>query len=255
MPRGQRAFVAGVVAAVAILLPAAGADRAAGVVCVADCDGDGVVLINELVAAVNIALGSALVLCPAADADGDGRVTINEVIDAVSDALYGCGVTPPTPPPTRTPTATASPTASPSPSPSPTLGVDVSGRWRSDQARLQSSTCVKAITDVVRAAIRAGNFNCDYTVVQRGPMADVTETCAGETFAFTAAVAPDGTLSYTESESDSADGCRLTLTRHVEVPLARSPTTATGVFDFDFEQACSVADCRMTLTGRFRRID
>jgi len=247
--------IAAMAAAIGMLLAPARGDRAAAAVCVADCNGDGTVLINELVGAVNIALGGDLSLCPGADANGDGQVAINEVINAVSDALYGCGVTPPTPPPTRTPTATANPTASPSPSPSPTYGVDVSGRWRSDQARIQSSTCVKALTDALRASIRAGDFNCDYTVVQRGPLADVTETCKGESILFTAEVAPDGTLSHREEGSDSADGCLFTVTSHVVAPLAQSPTTITGTYDIDFEPGCGIADCRAVITGRFRRLE
>jgi hypothetical protein len=57
---------------------------------------------------VNIALGNAPVTdCAAGDASGDGQITIDEVLAAVTNALYGCGVTPPTPLPTRTPTVTA----------------------------------------------------------------------------------------------------------------------------------------------------
>ena len=82
--------------------------------CVGNCNGDGVVSVNELVAGVNIALGAAaLGTCPAFDHNSDGRVTVNELISAVNNLLYGCGVAPPTPRPTPTPTATsaATPTA------------------------------------------------------------------------------------------------------------------------------------------------
>jgi hypothetical protein len=59
--------------------------------CVGDCDGDGVVAINELILGVNIALGSTpLSSCPAFDANGDGMVGINELIAAVNNALNGC---------------------------------------------------------------------------------------------------------------------------------------------------------------------
>lgn len=53
-----------------------------------DCDGDGAVRINELVMAVNIALGSVeMAQCPAVDADGSGMAEINELIGAVANAL------------------------------------------------------------------------------------------------------------------------------------------------------------------------
>lgn len=59
--------------------------------CPGDCDGDGTVTVSELITAVNIALGTALLsACDAADVDGDGRVTVAELIAAVNAALLGC---------------------------------------------------------------------------------------------------------------------------------------------------------------------
>ena len=76
--------------------------RTAMAQCPGDCTGDGVVSINELIRAVNIALGHApLTGCPAADANGDGVVRIGELISAVNAALTGCPA-----PPSATPTAT-----------------------------------------------------------------------------------------------------------------------------------------------------
>lgn len=62
------------------------------VACAGDCDGNGAVAVNELIAGVNIALDLAAVdLCLACDTDDDSRVSINELIAAVSRALSGCG--------------------------------------------------------------------------------------------------------------------------------------------------------------------
>jgi hypothetical protein len=59
--------------------------------CVGDCNGNGMVEINELIIGVNIALGSApLSMCPSFDANQDGMVEINELITAVNNALDGC---------------------------------------------------------------------------------------------------------------------------------------------------------------------
>ncbi len=59
--------------------------------CVGDCNGDGMVLINELIIGVNIALNSQPVTaCPAFDANHDGQVLINELIQGVNHALTGC---------------------------------------------------------------------------------------------------------------------------------------------------------------------
>jgi hypothetical protein len=59
--------------------------------CGGDCDGDGTVLVNELVTGVRIALGElAAEACALLDADGDGQVVIAELIGAVGALLNGC---------------------------------------------------------------------------------------------------------------------------------------------------------------------
>ena len=59
--------------------------------CAGDCDGNGMVVINELIKCVNIDLGSAaLSTCMACDVDGNGTVGINELVKAVNAALNGC---------------------------------------------------------------------------------------------------------------------------------------------------------------------
>ncbi len=64
--------------------------------CVGDCNGDGSVLVNELILGVNIALsGNPPTSCPSFDENRDGHVLIAELIRAVNNALSGC----PTPSP------------------------------------------------------------------------------------------------------------------------------------------------------------
>ncbi|GIW43052.1 MAG: hypothetical protein KatS3mg077_0334 [Candidatus Binatia bacterium] len=59
--------------------------------CTGDCDGSGVVTVEEVVRMVNIALGrSARERCVAGDRNGDGEVTVEEIVSAVSNLLYGC---------------------------------------------------------------------------------------------------------------------------------------------------------------------
>ena len=97
----------------------------AAAVCVADCDEKDGVLINEVVASVNIFLENDLVSsCPNADQDGDGSVLINEVVGAVNSFLDAdtCPMVEaaaPTPTPTNPPTATATATAAATLTPTP----------------------------------------------------------------------------------------------------------------------------------------
>lgn len=82
--------------------------------CVGTCHGGGAVAVNDVLIMVNVALGNTpAAACSPGDANADGEITINEIIAAISNALYGCGVTPPTPLPTRTKTATPRPTPTP----------------------------------------------------------------------------------------------------------------------------------------------
>jgi hypothetical protein len=95
--------------------------------CVGDCDGDGMVAINELILGVNIALGLQPVsACPAFE-NAQGQVDIAQLIKGVNNALNGCPATPtpgegtptdtPTLPVIDTPTATGTPVDTPTPTP------------------------------------------------------------------------------------------------------------------------------------------
>ena len=59
--------------------------------CTGDCNGDGRVVVSELITGVNIALDNQPVsVCPAFDTDGSGDVLVNELIGAVTNALGTC---------------------------------------------------------------------------------------------------------------------------------------------------------------------
>jgi hypothetical protein len=65
--------------------------HAGAAVCPGDCDGDGAVMVDEVVIAVNVALGTSDVdSCGAADVNGDGEVTVDEVLAGVVAVLEGC---------------------------------------------------------------------------------------------------------------------------------------------------------------------
>ncbi len=59
--------------------------------CVGDCDGLGVVSVDELITLVNVALGSGpLGFCVEGDANANGQISIDEIVTAVDNALNGC---------------------------------------------------------------------------------------------------------------------------------------------------------------------
>jgi hypothetical protein len=105
-----RRYAAGASVACAAMAWVMAASPAAAV-CSGDCDGDGQILVSELVTAVGIALGDQpLTACQAADGNGDATVGIAELIGAVTNALNGCSADPtPTVPSPAVPTPTSSP--------------------------------------------------------------------------------------------------------------------------------------------------
>jgi hypothetical protein len=90
---------------------------AAAQTCAGDCGADGIVAVNELVQAVNIALDRASIdTCANVDTDADQRVSINELVTAVNNLVRGCNGA------ATTPTASATPDL---PTPTPTSDEQV----------------------------------------------------------------------------------------------------------------------------------
>lgn len=59
--------------------------------CVGDCNLDATVSVDELVTAVNVALGTAAISdCTGSDVNDDGEVTVDELVLAVNAAITGC---------------------------------------------------------------------------------------------------------------------------------------------------------------------
>lgn len=58
--------------------------------CEGDCDGDDTVTTDELIVAVQLALGQPSRRCVALDIDGSGSIAISEVIGGVRNLLEGC---------------------------------------------------------------------------------------------------------------------------------------------------------------------
>lgn len=70
-----------------------------GAVCVGDCDGDRIVLVNEIQTLVNVALERAdATACAAGREQASAAVTVDELVTAVSRLLHGCAPRAPTPP-------------------------------------------------------------------------------------------------------------------------------------------------------------
>jgi hypothetical protein len=59
--------------------------------CAGDCDRDGQVTVDELVAAINVALGlDDLSVCTAAHTDAGEGISVDELVSAAENSIHGC---------------------------------------------------------------------------------------------------------------------------------------------------------------------
>jgi hypothetical protein len=174
MPRGRGL---GLAALLLIAIGAAYGGPAVAQTCVGDCNDDGSVQINELILGVNIALNVvALSECPSLD-NGQGMVTVDRLIAAVNSALCDCAMCPTPPPGTATPTATPE-TATPTPT-----GGEMVSMWTVDDYNIASSDCNGLIEDAVLRGLQEGGS--DFTVRQSGDVVEI-EDGEGNVFSGTA---------------------------------------------------------------------
>jgi hypothetical protein len=62
-------------------------------VCMGDCDGNGAVVVSEIVTCVAIALGTRpLAACEGVDANNDRQVSVDELTQSIVNVLEGCGL-------------------------------------------------------------------------------------------------------------------------------------------------------------------
>jgi len=236
----------------AILLLTAGfaaPDRAVAQTCAGDCNGDGMVQINELILGVNIALDALPISdCSNLD-DGHGMVTVDRLILAVNNTLNGCGGTQTPGEDTPTPTTTETPGEG-TPTATPTSGESVT-MWTVDNYDVTSSECAGVIEDAVRRALE--NRGSDFTVRQTGDHVEI-EDSDGNVIDGTAD--PDGTVHVEEQISDSIATCDYDVDVNASANLSQSPTTATYNGDVNFSGFClGFSDCSLQITARWRRVE
>jgi len=197
----------------------------AAAACVGDCNGDGEVAVNELVAMVNIALETAPTSqCRAGDANSDGAITVAEIVTAVSRALNGCS-------------------------------VNVSGTWVQSDVAIESSSCAPDVNDMLQDEIDAGGFDCIYTVTQNGHRVTAREDCGdGEIATATATVDDQGVITATSTDKETIDGCTISSNMAFAVDASVSPTTLHVTYDFRFSSKCGLANCRLMLRAPWTRM-
>ncbi len=218
--------------------------------CIGDCDGDGTVQINELVLGVGIALGtSELSACSNLD-NGDGIVSVDRLVAAVNNALCSCSPCTSSGTPTPTATGPTPTTTAMTPTATPTGGEMVT-MWTVDDYDVVSSDCNNLFEDgVLRALQQVGS---DFTIRESGMDVEI-EDDSGNTY--TGTVDPDGTVHVQRSTSDSVATCDYDVNLDASANLSESPTTATYDAHVNLSGFClGFSDCSMRITARWRRVE
>jgi hypothetical protein len=233
-----------------------GSPRVGAQACVGDCGGHGAVGINDLILAVNIALGQASPdACPAL---GPAPISIAQLIASVNSALCGCGACPTPPPapsasktprPTTTPTSTSPPTDSPTPSATPTP-TQVISYWREDQYKLVSSGCPKDVNDIIRSHIP--DSPDIVTVWETGDASQISFASSGGVGP--AQIDSKHVLRGQSVDSATQEGCTVTETDNLQVDLSAAHPTATYNSKVHASNCARALDCSFKVTARWTRI-
>ncbi|HSP96906.1 MAG TPA: hypothetical protein VL049_06630 [Candidatus Dormibacteraeota bacterium] len=224
--------------------------------CPGDCNGDGVVRVDEMIVGVRIALGEGVVAdCPAFDGNGDGTVAIDELIRAVASTLNGCPATPtpspsetPSPSPTATATATDTETATATPTIPP-----VAGAWVEDPLTVADSTCAEIFTSAFADEL-ASRGPCSQQVEVTGEASVRVTDCSNQVVDGT--LDRDGTMHLAFPPSDDTVSlCTVTLTVSSVIAAGADPVTADYTFAFVFGgAACQLDDCTIDAGAAWTRV-
>jgi len=228
-------------------------------VCTGDCDGKSTVTVDELVTGIAVTLGQRVLDdCPSFDSDQNEQVTVNELARAVADALYGCGVAPPTATLTPTATSTPTPTVISTETPSPTITStaepafpNVGGQWREDEGHVSpGTTCASDLVDLALSEFLEEPF-CDYSVSQNG--ANVTATDCDQASA-TGSVDAQGLMTFVVGPlQDTEEDCTISQDIAVAIDAGHSPTTAQYTITFSFTGVCPFENCTVFIETRWTK--
>jgi len=194
--------------------------------CVGDCNENYQISQTDLLSMLPRALEAAgLPGCATGDGNNDGRITVDEILAAMQNAQAGCR-------------------------------PDVSGVWRQELAVLESSTCVPALTAVLQETIDTGGTDCDYEIVQQGPIVTATETCPNEAQPFTGTIDDAGQVALSATESEPVTpACTLSVTDGITVEGRISQTPATHTLTIRLTGACDpFTDCTAVIDVRWTRL-
>lgn len=187
--------------------------------CGGDCGGDGEVTVNEILALVNIALGSGDVsTCSAGDRNADGEITVDEIVAALQNALDGCP-------------------------------RSVTQTWAESDLRLVRSTCPSEFTEALEAGL-AKEATCpsEITIVR-----DQVTAIDCEEGVTTARIGSDGVAAGTESVSQQVGDCRFDIELAFRADLRRSPTTIDYRANVSTSGPCPFGGCEVIFASTLTR--
>ena len=213
----------------------------ASALCPGDCDGSGMVSVDEIIVMVNVALGTEPVAnCTAGDVNGDGQITVDEIIAAVNAVLLGCEepVVTATPTMPESATATATATATEELTPTPTATATAT----------PTQNGVLTVADAVARDANGVALHLGETVTTEGVLTVAAGIFANNKLKVFAQDGGAGIMVYDESSADVpafAAGQRLRATgviRQQDPTSDANPAVGTIAIDITPGQASVVSD-------------
>jgi hypothetical protein len=192
---------------------------AAQSVCAGDCGRNNEVTVDEILALVNIALGSGdVATCTAGDRNTDGEITVDEIVAALQNALDGC-------PQNATQT------------------------WIESDLRLVQSACPSELTELLEEGLATDGI-CATEIAIDGDQVTAVDCEGGVTMA---TIGEDGVATTSESMSEQIGDCLFEIELIVRVDLRLSPTTTNYDVNVSTSGTCPFAACEMLFASTLTR--
>jgi hypothetical protein len=232
------------------------ATRVSAQPCAGDCNGDGMVRVDEMIVGVRIALGESVIAdCPAFDANGDGTLAIDELVRGVTSILGGCPAMPsatPTATPSETPSSIPTVTDTAAPTATPTI-PPVAGAWVEQPLAVDESSCAEELTSAFSDELSS-----------RGPCSQQVEVTGETTVRVTdcsqqiadGSLDRDGTIHLDFAPSHGfVGGCTVTLSISSVIAAGATPVTAHYTFGLVFGGTCRLDDCAIQASAAWARVE
>ncbi len=233
------------------------ATRVSAQPCAGDCNGDGMVRVDEMIVGVRIALGEGVIAdCPAFDANGDGTLAIDELVRGVTSILGGCPAIPsatPTATPSETPSSSPTVTDTATPTATPTI-PPVAGAWMEQPLAVDESSCAEELTSAFSDEL-SSRGPCSQQVEVTGETTVRVTDCSQQIVDGVARPRRHDPPRLRAQPRLRTGGCTVTLSVSSVIAAGATPVTAHYTFGLVFGGTCPLDDCAIQASAAWARVE